>query len=248
METPIVMTDLNFAMYFYTTMFGILYSSIYYSAVLFIPRNNEKLFWEIATRVASSVHAIVSTFLCSSYLYFRLTNIYLLFYTNSLVYVISDISILYLKRKYIENDRYTWFHHILMLFGLNYYTFVDFSGYNLARCFLTEMSTPFLNHSWKLYKTNQYNLTYYSASTNEKIIVYIFFVLSFFVFRIVNLTHFLFTLDYGFNYIVLLSLVSLNYYWFYKIVCKLIKFMDFISMFIHILKNNSKTEIGRTFN
>lgn len=135
-------------------------------------------------RIISSIHAIISSILSYAYLTKKI-SISLFSPAVGLVsygYFLIDLShILLYKKQYSQPLFYSYlFHHIFAFIGLSY---IDIYPYYLARAYLAEISTPFLNLSWYLNKRHQKGILYF---TNASLVVVLFFV-----FRILNLSQML---------------------------------------------------------
>mgnify|MGYP000358911273 CR=1 FL=1 len=202
--------------------FSILYSSIIFTQTHNLVRH-DKYYYESITRVYSTIHAMTSFCIALYYLYFPTNLIYSLLFSNSFVYICLDSVFVYYYKDKIQNDFSLWFHHALFAIGLSIVTYSYPNLYRyIARCLITELSTPFLNWSWKMYKYPYYN----SWTIHEELIAHSCLLVTFFISRPVNL----FFLIYNFSnlyqniipYIFLLSLFVLNCNWFYLLFSKFI--------------------------
>lgn len=208
-----------------------LYGSILFSTHHSLDRKNP-YFYEIITRIYSSIHAFTSFSLAVMYLLSLNMNIYSLLFANSLIYVITDIMVVYLYRQFIHHDIYLWFHHGLFLTGLSYFTFIDPEYIKICYCLLTEISTPFLNWSWILYKFPNNK----SLWVKEEIMAHSSLIITFFLFRVVNLGNLTYSTlyqqfisqSYQISNLVPVGYISslwiLNIYWFSLLIHKFIHY------------------------
>jgi hypothetical protein len=129
----------------------------------------------------------------------------------SLGYIIYDV-IIYTLYKEIKNERnITYFHHSLFLIGILYY-YQEPKIYSTL--ILSEISTIPLNLRWLKKQEGNVKLT--------KFYSYLFYI-SFFIFRVVNGSHILYTLTDFKKKCIISTFLGLNYYWFYLMTKKLIK-------------------------
>ena len=113
-------------------------------------------------------------------------------------------------------------HHLLLIFGLimftNYYTQDIPKKTLLAYNYLTELSTPFLNKTIMLYNQKLKHTIDYKISRA-------ILITTFFFIRVVGGIYFIYLASY--QPLILLcaqvSLTSLNFIWFYKLVEMIIK-------------------------
>ena len=113
-------------------------------------------------------------------------------------------------------------HHLLLIFGLimftNYYTQDIPKKTLLAYNYLTELSTPFLNKTIMLYNQKLKHTIDYKISRA-------ILITTFFFIRVVGGIYFIYLASY--QPLILLcaqvSLTSLNFLWFYKLVEMIIK-------------------------
>jgi len=171
----------------------------------------------------SSIHAIISSFFSVAYYTELITED---FYKNtlgiSLTYFLYD-SINLVKKK----DYQLLLHHLVVSISLvplispfveknvqvkDYYLYI-------ARFFLSEITTIFLNNSWILYNTKQTYTKLFRINT------YILLFLTFII-RVCFITYlnYIIYMDNLINFLGLsIPLTLLNYYWFYKLSKKAIK-------------------------
>jgi hypothetical protein len=106
-------------------------------------------------------------------------------------------------------------HHIAAIYGIYYY--IDTHLVLLARIFICEMSSIFLNITWILYKSNHTDHILFKPVGQLTVITYV-------ITRILNFTHLLFTVNVQlFDYYLIIWFTMVNYYWFYKIIMMYIK-------------------------
>lgn len=163
-------------------------------------------------KMVSSLHAINSTIISYCFLQNIIPEIYYynLLFLNSIGYFISDTVYLFMYRKTMSNGLFWQFiyHHIVCFICLNNLHIYPVLS---AKGFLTEISTPFFNISWYLYKKNIKNLLYYINLS----ILYILFV----KFRIIDL-YCLYFSEYNTDlssHSVMGVLIILNTIWLYKL-------------------------------
>lgn len=140
-------------------------------------------------------------------------------------YFIYDIYFINFIVKYNKSNEFNA-HHSLALYGIIYtMIYESYSGY-VIWFFTTEISTIFLNIRWFLYKSK------YSDVSLESIITLISLIITFTLFRIIQLPY----AEYNFikkydtslasnNYfyrqvLIFTILYSLNLYWYYNIIKK----------------------------
>ena len=170
----------------------------------------------------SSIHAIISSIFSVLYLTEAISED---FYKNtlgiSLSYFVYD-SINLIKKK----DYQLLIHHSVVSISLlplvsdfitEQFLVKDYYLY-IARFFLSEITTIFLNNSWILYKLKQTHTKIFRINT------YMLLVLTFLI-RVcfISYLNYIIYLDKLFYFLGLsLPLTILNYYWFYKLSKKAI--------------------------
>ena len=176
------------------------------------------------SRIYSNIHAIIifiySVILCS--------NSTIDIYNAKIMNGISAGYALFDMYRAIQRKELEYIVHHLIIFlaiipsglselGLyelpyNYY-------YMIARAFLSESSTIFLNNSWLLLKNNLDDTKSFYISC-----VMVLFCFTFF--RIINFTNitYILYLDQNYSFMILvLPMTILNYYWYYKLTQKYIE-------------------------
>ena len=136
-----------------------------------------------------------------------------LFFFNTFGYFILDMINIYLfKSNYTLTNLISYvLHHIIAILSLFY---IRSYPLTIARCFLSEITTPFLNYSWYLNNNN-------NSSGIKYIVNCAFLYVFFFYFRVYNIVNVLLYQREGekdIRYdISLIILLLLNSYWFKKI-------------------------------
>ena len=133
-------------------------------------------------------------------------------------FLIDFSHILLYKHQYSKNLLYSYYlHHSLVLLALSY---TNYYPYMVARAYLSELTTPFINLSWLLHKCGSRNNYYLSNA----VVVLLLFIFA----RIYNIYH---LLSYpspettGLSNIILSLLLMLNIGWTYGL--SLIYYKDF---------------------
>lgn len=124
------------------------------------------------------------------------------------------VDLYYLKELYSVNKLLGTclfiFHHLAAIYGIYYY--IDTHLVLLARIFICEISSIFLNSTWILYKSNNADHILFKP-------VGVLTILTYFITRIVNFTHLIFTINiHPHDYYIVIWFTIVNYYWFYKII------------------------------
>ena len=166
-------------------------------------------------KIISTFHATNTVIVNYMFLndYIGLSYYIPLFFFNTFGYFILDMINIYLfKSNYTINNLISYvLHHIIALLSLFY---IRTFPITIARCFLSEITTPFLNYSWYLNNNNISSGIKYIVNCS---FLYVFF----FYFRIYNIAHILLYLQEGnddIRYTIIVSLLLLlNSYWFKKI-------------------------------
>jgi len=121
-------------------------------------------------------------------------------------------------------DAFFILHHVIVIY-YQAFTIDDrnelasTARYYFSYCFLSEYAVLPLNYGWYLINTNQ--------TKNKKFIITgIITIIVYFLSRIVNFAMILYfiwldgLLSYG---LIAVPLIAMNYYWFYKLLCKVIR-------------------------
>ena len=137
-------------------------------------------------RILSTFHAVSTITLSFLYLYNRVSSVYFIYGLRVVSYgfFLMDLShIILYKNQYSTKLLYSYYlHHIGVLFAL---TYMHGNAYILARGYISEISTPFMNLSWFLNKTKYKNHLYF---INGLLILYFFLYA-----RIYNIWNLLYT-------------------------------------------------------
>jgi hypothetical protein len=140
------------------------------------------------------------------------------YYSADIYYVIVS------TKKLTKLDYFTICHHNVMII-MYYIIFIQIDNdlhlentllYYMNRGLLAEYSVFTLNYSWYLVNTKQDN-------SNKMCIASILTLILYFVTRVVNFTRLIFNFWYDDlvpAIILMLPLFLVNYYWFYKLICK----------------------------
>lgn len=143
------------------------------------------------------------------------------YYSADIYYVIVSV------KKLTKNDYFTLCHHIVMIV-IYYAIFIEINDdiqlentllYYINRGLLAEYSLFTLNYSWYLINTKQ-------DTSNKMFISSILTLILYFFIRIVNFTRLIFNYwDDGLlsAMALMMPLFLVNYYWFYKLMCKAIR-------------------------
>lgn len=171
-------------------------------------------YYEITSRIYSLINALVSVIFSLLY-YKKIIDIELFSYCwlINIIFLVLD-SHLYITNRIGTKNKYTMlFHHIIFFYVWLKSKIVMI---HYCRALLTETSTIFLNLSWFSLK---------SLINNNHFKIYsVLFSVSFFIVRIVNLTHFLFE-TYNHEepklFLTTIPITILNYYWMILITKKM---------------------------
>ena len=202
----------------FNSIFYYYYYSIIYRIIL---KNNNYLlknifnkiellnYQELSSRIVSSLHSTTIFIYCL--LNFNPTIWYKIRYIT-IGYCLYDLEKIYKIPQINKSSGIsTYIHHILLLLSVTLFN-TNINMLYLHQILLVEITTPFLNYSWYLYKSN--------SQKKIKFYICILILLSLFLYyRIIKLT-IIFKLYYnniGLN-IPLLLFILLNYYWFYKLI------------------------------
>ena len=215
----------------YTYLYKLSFTNEYFFRLI-TPPNYSELYYgshKLVSYGVSSIHALFISFCATLYLLNIIDNyaikqaffISMSYYFADIYYVISSTN------KLTKLDYFTICHHGVMI--MMYYTiFIQFDNdLNLEntllkymnRGLLAEYSVLTLNYSWYLVNTKQ------DKSKNMLISSVLTLVLYFFT-RVVNFTCLIYNFLYDGLFIelfVMMPLFLINYYWFYKLMCKAIR-------------------------
>jgi hypothetical protein len=155
------------------------------------------------------------------------------YYLADLYYIIDS------SKKLTILDYFTICHHNIMIY-FHIYVFnqtnpilEQFLLYYLNRGFIAEYSLLILNYSWYLVNTKQDN-------SKKMLISSIITIILYFITRTMNFTLLLYNVIYDdliLESIVILPLILINHYWFYKIICKAFIIYNKIEYKIEYKKN-----------
>lgn len=212
-------------------------------AVFFIPyiyisfnseTKNNRILWkpasykgnttELYSYSYSQMHNVVMSF--TSILYFSnfiKHNTALMCIKYSCIYFFSDLIAInviptFKKKNFMHN-----IHHLISFINISFIIFNHSNNIELIsllfQAYLSEISIIFYNYRWFLYQINDH-LSFTSKINN------ILIVISYFIFRIVNLTNILIKMHYIKEFSIykyfLSLIIMLNYIWFVMIFNKLI--------------------------
>lgn len=185
----------------------------------FIQKLPQNKIIEGKSRVISSTHAIVLSFFSTLYLIKIIDyNYWKTFLPICSSFGIFDLSLITINYSiFKKNYNPTLIHHGLLIFGPLLVT--PENSYIMAQSFLFEITVPLIDSSWYLYHTNQKETKLFKVNASASI-------LSFFIFRIINNIHILFTSfehSYTFQTVTFLFL-CLNIYWFSSLLKLVFKF------------------------
>lgn len=172
----------------------------------------------------STIHASFTAICATLYLYNIIDNydikqvffISMSYYLADLFYTITS------TKKLLILDYFTFCHHFVMFY---YHNLVFIQNdpilennllFYLNRGYIAEYSLVSLNYSWYLINTKQDNGIKMMISSITTLVLY-------FITRILNFTVLLYKVwqdDLVLVSIVVLPLMMINYYWFYKIILK----------------------------
>ena len=165
-------------------------------------------------------HAFLTSYLSISYL-MNYINQYTWYYASGLScgYAIHDLILTYKIGKYKD----MLVHHSLMIIvylypivNSSFIKYVDYYPNFISSVYLCEISTIFFTSSYFLYHTKQTENTLFKISS-------IMTLLTYFPLRVCNFTYlcyYLFRQNNMFAFYCMIPFTGLNYYWFYKILCK----------------------------
>jgi hypothetical protein len=172
----------------------------------------------------STIHAAFMALCSTLYLYEIIDNYYIkqAFFISMTYYLADLFYIIDSTKKLKKLDYFVICHHNVLIY-YNLFVFIQNDIilenqllYYLNRGFIAEYSLVLLNYSWYLINTKQEN-------TNKMIVSMILTIISYFITRIINFTFLLRNIwneDLMLVSSVIIPLVLINYYWFYKIIHK----------------------------
>jgi hypothetical protein len=180
----------------------------------------------------STIHSIFISLYSTLYLLNIIDNydikqaffISISYYSADIYYVIDS------TKKLTKLDYFTLCHHIIMI--LMYYVifieiYINLENtllYYMNRGILAEYAVITLNYSWYLVNTKQ-------DTSNKMIISSILTLILYFITRVVNFTRLIFNFwddDLLPVIVLMLPLFLINYYWFYKLMCKAVRIYKFL--------------------
>ena len=173
--------------------------------------------FEHSSRFASLAHSIICLISSILFLLNELSNnIFSAIVVYNIIYILTDL-FLYLTQRVSNKDiKEMIIHHVCFLmasFGSLYIW--NFHYYSYA--IMSEGSTIFLNTKWFAYHKFYFN--------NIRLHTILFYI-TFFIFRIINMTYLIFILNnsvYYYFIVPAMPIVILNYIWFIKLTNKLLK-------------------------
>ena len=228
--------DINWLTVFYGSFFYIMYTFFYklsfnniYFAMSITPNNYSESYNEthkIISYFFSTLHSLFISLYATLYLCNMIDNytikqsffISMSYYLSDLFYVIDS------TQKLKIMDYFMICHHNVMII-MYYVIFIKFYDdikventllYYMNRGLLAEYSVLTLNYSWYLVNTKQDN-------SNKMLISSILTLILYFIVRVINFTRLIFNFWYDDlipAIILMMPLFLVNYYWFYKLICK----------------------------
>jgi hypothetical protein len=212
----------------YTYFYKLSFNNAYF-AMAIVPQNYIESSYgshKLISYGFSTLHALFISFCSTLYLLQIIDNydikqaffISMSYYLADIYYVIDS------TKKLTKLDYFTICHHNVMII-MYYIIFIQIDNdlhlentllYYMNRGLLAEYSVFTLNYSWYLVNTKQDN-------SNKMCIASILTLILYFVTRVVNFTRLIFNFWYDDlvpAIILMLPLFLVNYYWFYKLICK----------------------------
>ena len=177
----------------------------------------------------STLHALFISFCATLYLLNIIDNydvkqayfISISYYSADIYYVIDSV------KKLNKLDYFTICHHTVVIL-MYYVIFIEINNdlnlentllYYINRGLLSEYSLFTLNYSWYLLNTKQDN-------SNKMFISSILTLVLYFFTRVLNFTRLIYNFwndDLIPSIILMMPLFLINYYWFYKLMCKAVR-------------------------
>ena len=215
----------------YTYLYYLSFNNVYFAMSITPKKYIEPLYGshKLVSYGFSTLHSIFIS-LCSILYLLNIINNYdikqaffisISYYSADIYYVIDSV------KKLTKLDYFTICHHSVMIL-MYYVIFLEIYNYNnlentllhyMNRGLLAEVSVITLNYSWYLVNTKQ--------DTSNKILVssILTLVLYFFT-RVVNFTLHIYNFwndDLVHLIALLMPILLINYYWFYKLICKALR-------------------------
>ena len=218
----------------YTYLYYLSFNNVYF-AMSITPKNYiESLHGshKLVSYGFSTLHSIFISLYATLYLLNIIDNydikqgffISMGYYSADIYYVINSV------KKLTKIEYFTICHHIIMI--LMYYAiFIKINTFNniinlentllyyMNRGLLAEYSVITLNYAWYLVNTNQ-------DTSNKMFISSILTLVLYFITRVVNFTLHIYNFwndDLVHLIALLMPILLINYYWFYKLICKAIR-------------------------
>ena len=173
---------------------------------------------------SSTIHALCISLFSTLYLFNIIDNyaIKQVFFF-SMNYYLGDLSyIINVTKKFTKLEYFMICHHSIMIY-YQLYVFIQTDPilennllHYINRGLLAEYSLPTLNYCWYLINTNNSNSNKFFISSIITLILY-------FITRIINFTllfYNIFINGFLVKGIIMAPLFFINYYWFYKLICK----------------------------
>ena len=190
---------------------------LFNTIIVFGPTIIYDLDFEHTSRFASLIHSIISLISSVLFLLNGLSiDIFRHIVVYNIIYILTDI-FLYLTNRISNKDiKEMIIHHVCFLIAsLGSLYIWNFEYYSYA--IMSEGSTIFLNTKWFAI-----NNIYFKNVRLHRLL----FAISFFIFRIINMTYLMYILGNSIYYYFIIPqmpIVILNYIWFYNLYKKLIK-------------------------
>jgi hypothetical protein len=188
---------------------------------LSINANSDSFYVEVASKIVSLVHTFYICFFSYSYL---LNYISLEFFLSKLYYtrsfLIFDLLLVSYFKKYFTDYLFIFFHHVSFLLCM----LISSNTQLIAQGLIAETTNFFLYTTWFLHKKKMNKGIFFKLCS---ILLYV----SFFIFRILNFGHLLYTgitNISSFHYFEILSMVViyiLNLNWFRLLTVKLFQIL-----------------------
>jgi hypothetical protein len=212
----------------YTYFYKLSFNNAYF-AMAILPQNYIEPSYSSHKLISygfSTLHALFISFCSTLYLLQIIDNydIKQAFFISMSYYLADIYYVIYSTKKLTKLDYFTICHHNIMII-MYYIIFIQIDNdlhlentllYYMNRGLLAEYSVFTLNYSWYLVNTKQDN-------SNKMFIASILTLILYFVTRVVNFTRLIFNFWYDDlvpAIILMMPLFLVNYYWFYKLICK----------------------------
>ena len=212
----------------YTYLYKLSFNNIYFAQAITPPNYSDPLHGshKLVSYGISTLHSIFISLCSTLYLLNIIDNYYIKqVYFISISYYSADIYYVIDSVKKIKKLEYlTICHHTVMIL-MYYVIFIEINNdinlentllYYMNRGILAEYSIVTLNYSWYLINTKQ-------ANSNKMVISSIVTIVLYFFTRIINFTRLIYNFwddDLIPAMMLMMPLFLLNYYWFYKLMCK----------------------------